>query len=251
MRRRSTRRSSSALSRLRSKVARKSVRGRRRDSMGRLLPKSSRSNPRHHRHDNPSLRGRARDSRGRLLPKRGRRHNPFDRVGDWHREPSGRYGHVPRGGFASKTMAAKRSRFTRSVARHRSRDASGHFLNPVGEPMDTMGLDNPFIDSRGRKRRNDGRFAKKRRSKKRASPVGRHVTARRRSSAPRRTHSRTRAAIGFKAEMARIARGSRDNPKKRRAKRRSKRRNPVCNPRPVICNPRHKAKRRSHRRSRR
>ncbi len=226
-RRRSVRRSHSSLSRLRSKVARKSLRGRRRDAMGRLLPK-----------------------KGRRHVSRARRSNPFDRVGDWHKPTSGRYGRT----FSiTGKMAAKRSRFTSRVARHRKRSARGTFLNPVGE---TLVLGNPFTDSRGRVHKNNGKFAK-RRAKKRAAPkrrkraVGRHVTARRRSSAPMRTHSRTRAAIGFKAEMARIARGSRDNPKKRRAKRRSKRRNPVCNPRPVICNPRHKAKRRSHRRSRR
>jgi len=227
--RRRTRRSSASLRGLRSRVGRRTSARSGRDSMGRF--------------------------------RKGRK-NPFDRHGMWHKASDGEFGHPS---FGGGRMKAKRSRFTSRVARGRKRTARGTFRNPGGF------LENPFRDKAGRLHRNDGKFAKRRKVGKRRKSVAsrrrravRCVAPRRtkrtvrRTTAKRRTRrvGKTRAAISFRSEMARLGREHRENPRGKRKGRKARKTSHKRRRNPAICNPprrvkRRVTKRRGHRRARR
>lgn len=156
-----------------------------------LARRHSRRNPRHSRlrpMGKSELRSfRSKLARSRKRTKRGAFKNPFDRHGFWHRATDGEFG---RSFFGGGKMAKRRSRFAKGVAKHRRRRSDGTFKNPSRRRhsrksgLARLGFfgrfsspakrrkpkgrryANPFRDKSGRMRRNDGKFAKRRKSRK-------------------------------------------------------------------------------------
>jgi hypothetical protein len=120
------------------------------------------------------------DSLGRRYSKAKRKAAGKKAAKNRKRTPSGRFKNPTLTVFSNPRRGPTHARHVaagRKAAKGRKRDTMGRFLNPTG-----WALPNPFTDKAGRVHRNDGKFAKSRRSAKpsRSAHASRSAAAKRR-----------------------------------------------------------------------